>query len=156
MWKTRQLCEHNTVCSNEFDRLTNVVSITVSWWWSFLWVFFSRFRGFFTNGISSIRNSGCLPRGKPAATESRYPTHGACWVFHCFHNPPNSDMDYGIFNVRADVDACDCIRGCTDTVRESALKVDSGRKIPCRTEQSKLRLRRALHTRPPFIPCLHF
>ena len=25
--------------------------------------------------------SGCLPRGKPAATESRYPTYGACWVF---------------------------------------------------------------------------
>ena len=51
-------------------------------------------------------------------------------VFQYFHNPPNSDMDYGIFNVRTDVNACDCIRGCTDTVRESALKVDSGRKIP--------------------------
>ena len=25
-------------------------------------------------------------------------------------------------------------RGCTDTVRESALKADSGRKIPCRSE----------------------
>ena len=30
-----------------------------------------------------------------------------------------------------------------DTVRESALKVDSGRKIPCRTGESNLRLRRA-------------
>ena len=28
--------------------------------------------------------------------------------------------------------------GCTDTVRESALKVDSGRKIPCRTGESNL------------------
>ena len=27
-------------------------------------------------------------------------------------------------------------RGCTDTVRESALKADSGRKIPCRTGDS--------------------
>ena len=27
--------------------------------------------------------------------------------------------------------------GCTDTVRESALKVDSGIKIPCRTGDSK-------------------
>ena len=54
-------------------------------------------------------------RGKPAAIESRYPTYGACWVFSCFHNPPNSDMDYGIFNVRTDVNACDCTRGCTDT-----------------------------------------
>ena len=33
--------------------------------------------------------------------------------------------------------------GCADTVRESALKVDSGRKIPCRTEESNLRRRRA-------------
>ena len=28
--------------------------------------------------------------------------------------------------------------GCTDTVRKSALKVDSGRKIPCRTGDSNL------------------
>ena len=41
-----------------------------------------------------------------------------------FPNPPNSDMDYGIFNVRTDIKACDCTRGCTDIVRESALKVD--------------------------------
>ena len=33
--------------------------------------------------------------------------------------------------------------GCTDTVRESALKVDPGRKIPCRTGVSSLRQRRA-------------
>ena len=31
---------------------------------------------------------------------------------------------------------------CTDTVRESALKVDSGRKISCRTRESNLRRRR--------------
>ena len=24
----------------------------------------------------------------------------ACWLFLCFHNPPISDMDYKIFNVR--------------------------------------------------------
>ena len=36
----------------------------------------------------------------------------------------NSDMDYhGIFNVRTDVNACDCTQGCTDTLRESALKL---------------------------------
>ena len=49
------------------------------------------------SGISPMENSDCLPRGKPAATESRYPTFGACWVFVCFHNPPNSDRDYRIF-----------------------------------------------------------
>ena len=80
---------------------------------------------------------GCLPRGQPAATEARYPTYGTCWVFQCFHNPPNSDMDYGTFHVQTNVNAWDCTCGCTDTVRESALKVDSGRKIPRRTGGSK-------------------
>ena len=37
--------------------------------------------------------------------------------FSCFRNPPNSDMDYRIFNMRTSVDACDCTRGCTVTVR---------------------------------------
>ena len=53
--------------------------------------------------------------------------HAGC--FSVFYNPPNSDMECRIFNVHTDVNVCDCIRGCTDTVRESALKVDSGRKI---------------------------
>ena len=35
------------------------------------------------------------------------------------------------------------LEGCTDTVKESAPKVDSGRKIPCRTEESSLPRRRA-------------
>ena len=43
------------------------------------------------------------------------------------------DVDYRIFNVRRDVNACDCTRGCTDIKNESALKVDSGKKIPGRT-----------------------
>ena len=51
-------------------------------------------------------------------------------------------MDYGIFNVRTDVNAWDCTRRCPDTERESALKVGSGRKIPCRIGKSKLRQRR--------------
>ena len=55
----------------------------------------------------------------------------------CFHNPSNSDMDYGIFNVRTDVNAYDCARGCLDTVRESALEVDSGRKIRWRTQGNR-------------------
>ena len=37
-------------------------------------------------------------------------------------------MDYEIFNVRTDVNACDCTWGCTDTVKGFALKVDSGRE----------------------------
>ena len=48
------------------------------------------------------------------------------------------DIDYSIFNVRTDVNACDCTRGCTDTPRESALTVDSRRKISGRTGISYL------------------
>ena len=40
--------------------------------------------------------------------------------------PPNSDMAHTIFKVRTGANACDCTRGCTDTVQESALKDDSG------------------------------
>ena len=52
-------------------------------------------------------------------------------------------MEYGIFNLRTDINACDCTRGCTDTVGESALKVDSGRKIPCHNGESNLPKRHA-------------
>ena len=38
----------------------------------------------------------------------------------------------GIFNMRTDGNACNAHRGFTHTSGESALKVDSGRKIPCR------------------------
>ena len=55
-------------------------------------------------------------------------------------------MDYRVFIVRTHVNACDCTRECTDTVRESALKVVSGRKIPCRTGKSNLPQRRASPT----------
>ena len=95
---------------------------------------------FFTTVLSQRNFShGYSSQGKPAASESRYPTYDARWVFYSFHNPPNSGMDYGIFNVRTDVNACDCTRGCKDTIEESALKVDFGTKIPCRTGESDLR-----------------
>ena len=92
--------------------------------------------------FSPLGNSGCFLRGKPAATESHYPTYSSCWVFQFLHNPPNSDMDYRIFNMRTDVHACDCTRNVRTHVRDSALKIDYGRKIPCRTGESNLRQRR--------------
>ena len=63
-------------------------------------------------------------------------------------------MDYRIFNVPTDVNAYDYTRGCTDTVTESALKVDFGRKIPCLTGQSNLRQRRVgpTHYQLSYIP----
>ena len=41
-----------------------------------------------------------------------------------------TDMDHGISIMCTDVNACDCTQQCTDTERESALKADSGKKIP--------------------------
>ena len=52
-------------------------------------------------------------------------------------------MNYRAFNAPADVIECDCTWRCVDTVRESALKVDPGRKIPCRARQANLCQRRA-------------
>ena len=52
-------------------------------------------------------------------------------------------MENWIFNVHTEVKADDCTLGCTDTVRESALKADSGRKIRYQTGEWNLRQRRA-------------
>ena len=82
--------------------------------------FFSSLQLYCPIGIFSMENSGCFPRGKPAA---------------------NSDINYRIFNVCTDNTAGKCTRGWgggTDTVTEPALKVDSGRKIPGRTWESNL------------------
>ena len=82
---------------------------------------------------------------------------------------PNSA--YGIFVCPKERYGCQCLGsltcaqvlvqaiahgGCTDTVGESALKVDSGRKIPCRTGESNLPQRRAGSTlyQLSYIPCL--
>ena len=70
-------------------------------------------------------------------------------------------MDYRIFNVRTDVNACNCTRGCTDTVRESALKAD-WKKKPLPHWESNLRQRRAspmlyqLSYFPPPLPTPFF
>ena len=82
--------------------------------------------------------------GKASCDRDTQPNLRCVLGVSVFHTSSNSDLDYSpIFNVRTDVNACDCTRVCTDTFREFALKVDSGRKIPCRTGQSNLRQRRA-------------
>ena len=45
---------------------------------------------------SPMGKSGCFLREKPVATGS------------CYHNPPNSDVDHRIFNLRTGVNACVC------------------------------------------------
>ena len=60
-------------------------------------------------------------------------------------NHPTRTWTTGFLNVRTDVNACDCKQGgggVQTHVRVSTLKVDSGRKIPCRNVESNLRQRR--------------
>ena len=64
--------------------------------------------------------------------------HAGCFSVSIIHR--TLDMDYGVFNERTDVDACDCARECTDTLRESALKVDSGRKKILATPENRSRV----------------
>ena len=56
----------------------------------------------------------------------------------CCNNPPNSDMGFRIFNMCTDVNVCDCTQGHMDTERETALEVDSRKKVPCCTRESNL------------------
>ena len=45
--------------------------------------------------------------------------------------------------------------GCTDTVKESALKVDSGKKIPCRTGEPNLRHQRDVLNQLSYMQSLY-
>ena len=78
--------------------------------------------------------------------------HAGCFNVSIIHQ--SLDLNYGIFNVHSDENACECTRGCTDTVTGSTLKVESGRKIPCRTGESKLRCQHAgvMLYHPSYIP----
>ena len=94
----------------EYTRqLYTVKSCLGTWTLFFFFLYFLQL--YCPTGNSPTEKPGCLHRGKPAATGSRHTNYGACWVFQCFHNPPNSDMNYEIFNVHTDVNACDCTRG---------------------------------------------
>ena len=94
---------------------------------------------FFSLHLSLAGNSGCLTWVRlQQPQEQRYPFLTVRAVFSCVPRKVWLPM-LGIFNVRTDVNAC--------TVRESALKVDSGRKLPCRTRESNLPQRRVCPTR---------
>ena len=73
--------------------------------------------------------------------EQLYPFLSVCAVFSCVQTMVWLPV-FGIFNVCAQmIMLMHAIAhgGCTETVRESALEVDSGRKIPCCTGDSNPR-----------------
>ena len=90
------------------------------------------------NGISPVGNSGCLPRGKPATQPT---VHAGCFSVSIVHRTLTWTSG---FSTCTQLFMHAIAQGGARThVRESALKVDSGRKIPCRTGESNLRQQRA-------------
>ena len=89
-------------------------------------------------------NSGCS--GKASSDRVALPNLRCMLGVSVFPSFTELWHGLGIFNVRTYINACDCTRSCTGTVRESALEVDSWRKIPRRTGESNLRQRRAAPT----------
>ena len=70
-----------TLCRGDLSELVHVLDIFF-FFFRVVKLFFKTFlQLYYPNGTSPMKNSGCLPRGKPAATESCYPTYGARWVF---------------------------------------------------------------------------
>ena len=90
-----------------------------------------------------IEKSGCSRRGKPAPTESRYPTYGACWVSECFQIHRTLTWTTESLTCAQMLMHAIAHGGVRTHVRECALKFDSGIKIPCRTGESNLPQRRA-------------
>ena len=70
--------------------------------------------------------------------EQRYPFLFVCVVFLCVQTMVWLPVS-GIFNVTQMLMHATAHGGCMDTVRESAVEVDCGRKIACRTGDSKPR-----------------
>ena len=54
--------------------------------------------------------------------------HAGCLSVSIIHRTLTWTTDYRIFKAHTDVNVCHCTWACTDTVRESALTVDSGGK----------------------------
>ena len=93
-----------------------------------------------------------IPVSVCSIQERRYPFLSVCAVFkssathsyQCVRHFPVSKQCYGcqslgLFTCTQMLMHAIAHGGCTDTVRQSALKGDSGRKIPCRTGDSNPR-----------------
>ena len=117
----------------------------------FSFFFFFVFSSFFALHLSLVGNSGRLTWVRlQQPQEQRYPFLTVRAVFSCVQTKVWLPIFEILIHVGTDRCYCDVIamhaiahEGCTDTVRESAPKVNSWRKIPCRTGESNLPQRRA-------------
>ena len=98
---------------------------------SFFFFFFLLFTIVLSQWDSPLGNLGCFAGGKPAVTELHYPTHSAFWVFFSV-----SIIHWTLTWTTGSLTCAHMLmhmtahRGVLTHVRESALKVDSRRKIP--------------------------
>ena len=91
----------------------------------------------------SLGKFGLPSSGKASCNScATQPTmHAGCFSVSVIHQTLTWTTGYRMFNVHTDVNACNCKQGFMDTIRESALNVDSNRKIPCCTRELNLRRR---------------
>ena len=99
---------------------------------------------YFTYPMREIHVPLTLPgeRLQRPQQEQQHPFPTVCAVFLCVQTKVWLPM-LGIFNVRADVKACDCTRGLYGHRKRVCTEIDSGRKIPCLTGESNQPQRRA-------------
>ena len=110
--------------------------------WLFLFFTFNFLQLYCPSGISPVRNLSCLPPRK-ASCDSRATqpaVHAGCFSVFIIHRT----LTWTTESLTCTQMLMHAIsHGAVRThVKESALKVDSGRKIPCRTRESNLRQRR--------------
>ena len=102
----------------------------------FLLFFFLLLQLYCPNRISPMGNSDCFSWGKPAVTELPYPAHCKCWVFS--DSIINRILTWTTVSLMCAQMLMHAIAH-EDTERESALKVDCGKKIPRHTGEPNLR-----------------
>ena len=106
----------------------------------FLQTFSPRYVFFFkSTSLPLAGNFGRLTWVRHSSPKSSATHFYQCVQCFCVSRQWRGCQSFGIFKVHTDFDACGWTRGCTDTVRESALKVGSGEKISCRTWDSNPR-----------------
>ena len=79
-----------------------------------------------------------LPGKAQQLQEQRYPFLSVCAVFSCIRQWYDCQCSVFLTSAQMLMHATSH-EGCTDTVRQSALEVDSGRKIPCLTWDTNVR-----------------
>ena len=75
-------------------------------------------------------NSMLIALGRPQSSSWLFLSLMVRAGYICVAIIHQTDMDHRISIMCTDVNACDCTQQCTNTERESALKADSGKKIP--------------------------